>query len=135
MKPNFSVKSTTKSWSLYNAFAEELLLIGYNSNNKLISFNKIELEKQGDMHCIYISDVFMGKKCNPKFSFGHSRNCINLETNWEEAINYAKEFYKERSNIEYRDDAAINFSLKTVFVKNISLSFDEIDLFYSVINQ
>jgi len=131
----FAVRSTTESWHLYNAFAEELKAIGFTIAEHFNPFNETYFQKY---NCIGISSEWNSEYFGPSFTFTSSSDyCIILEKEWELAIEKAKEFYKNHSkptiklNREYT--ALIDYNNETVEVGCQSFTFNKIHELFTLI--
>jgi hypothetical protein len=125
----FAVRSITKSWHLYKAFAEELKILGYEVATHFNDFN-YEMFKTRD--CIYISNEWNNKPYPPSFTFScTSGEVIVLETDWEKAIQTAKDFILEygkptilKLTSEY--NAEINYKQELIKVGCQTISFTKV---------
>jgi len=133
----FTVRSTTKSWHLYNAFAEELKAIGFTVANHFNPFNQTSFEKYDS---IGISSEWNNEYFGPSFTFTNSDPCdFILEKEWVLAIAAAKEFYKNHSkptiklNSEYT--ALIDYNNETVEVGCQSFTFSKLNQLFNLINK
>jgi hypothetical protein len=80
------------SWHLYNAFAEELKALGYIHEE---SFNPWTLDIFKTRNCVWITDTWNSKESVPSYSFSCTEGDVfNLETEWSEALAYAKQYLK-----------------------------------------
>jgi len=138
MERPFAVKSTTNSWHLYNAFAEELKAMGYKHASHFTEFTPSELKRS---NCIYISNNWDSIPYPPSFAFSSTLgNAILLESEWEKAIETAKKFIdsiKSISTFQLTKDysAEIDYNKEVIKVGCQEISFDKVNELAKQINK
>jgi len=132
----FAVRSNTKSWHLYNAFAEELKIMGFEVATHFNDFHPATLKTRD---CIYVTDKWNGRQYPPSFTFSCTTGeVIVLETNWEEAIQAAKDFMgicKEKRIFKLTNDynAEIDYGTKMIKVGCQNIPFYKVVGLYNLI--
>jgi hypothetical protein len=130
----FAVRSITKSWHLYKAFAEELKILGYEVATHFNDFN-YEMFKTRD--CIYISNKWNSRPYPPSFTFSCTNGeVIVLETDWEKAIQAAKDFILNTGTFKLTKDytAEIDYSGEVIRVGCQTIPFKTVNELYKKIN-
>ena len=90
----FAAKS--KYYTVYAAFKEEMENIGYKWYHKFTKFNKEESER---LSCVFVCSNWNGNGEDPMMSFSNASadvKVFNLDSEFEEAVSYAKAEYDRR---------------------------------------
>jgi hypothetical protein len=134
MRVRFAVRSNTKSWHLYNAFGEELKSMGYEIATHFNDFTSQMMESR---NCIWISDNWQGRSHPPSFTFSCTNGeVIVLETDWEKAIQAAKDFILNTGTFKLTKDytAEIDYSGEVIRVGCQTIPFKTVNELYKKIN-
>ena len=94
----FCVKSKTQSFALIKAFVSECEQLGIKYNN---NFTKFDAENYKSHKALYFSTSWTNEYVGPSCSLTNSYDSkfFILETEWEQAFEYAKEWYEKNSEI------------------------------------